>query len=59
MNTYNVVWTERMSVNVQANSEDEAIEMIMNGEFDEAGVSAEIDGSAEAYKMENLIEEAK
>ncbi len=52
MKTFNVVWEERMSVNVQAKNEMEAIEKVMEGNYDEAGVSSEISNQPEAYKME-------
>ncbi len=51
MKTYNVVWTERMSVNVKANSYQEAREMVLNCEHDESQVSAELDSSPEAYEI--------
>ena len=52
MKLYNVVWEERMSVNVQAKSEEEAIEMVHNCEYDEAGVSSEISTPPEAFEMD-------
>jgi len=51
MKTYNVVWEEKMSVNVEAKSELEAINMILNCEYDESQTSSEISGSPEAFKI--------
>ncbi len=48
---YNVVWTERMSVEVEANDEQEACRIVLDCEHDEAGVSSEIDTSPEAYRV--------
>lgn len=52
MKTFNVVWEERMSVNVEAKSEEEAVEMVHSCNYDEAGVASEISTPPEAYKME-------
>ena len=54
MKLYNVVWEERMSVNVIAKSEEEAVEKIHQCDYDEAGVSAEISTPPEAYEMEEV-----
>lgn len=50
MKTYNVIWTERMSVNVQAKNEQEAREKVLNSEHDYSQVSAEIDSQPEAIE---------
>ena len=53
MKLYNVVWEERMSVNVQADSEEEAIEQVMTQDrYNEA--SSEISTPPEAYEMEEV-----
>jgi hypothetical protein len=54
MKLYNVVWEERMSVNVIAKSEEEAVEMVHQCEYDEGQVSAEISTPPEAYEMEDV-----
>ena len=51
MKTYNVVWSERMSINVQAENEQKAREKILNCEHDESQVSSEIDSQPEAFDM--------
>jgi hypothetical protein len=51
MKTFNVVWTERMSVNIEAETADEAVDKAWNSEYDENGVSSEMDGSIEAYEI--------
>ena len=57
MKLYNVVWEERMSVNVIAETEEKAIEMVHQCEYDEAGVNAEISTPPEAYEMEEVKQE--
>lgn len=52
MKTYNVVWTERHAVNIEAETEEEAIQKAYNCDYDEAGLSAEIDSMPEAYEMD-------
>lgn len=52
MKTFNVTWEERMSVNVDAKSEEEAVEMVHSCNYDEAGVASEISMMPEAYEME-------
>ena len=51
LKTFNVVWTEQMSTNVQAENEEKACEKVLNCEHDEASVSAEIDTSPVAYEI--------
>lgn len=51
MKTYNVVWTERHAVNIEAETEEEAIEKACQCDYDEAGLSAEIDSMPEAYEI--------
>lgn len=51
MKTYNVIWTERMSVNIEAENEEQAVDKVWNCEHDENGVSSEIDGGIEAYEI--------
>ena len=51
MPTYNVVWSERMSVNVEAKNEQEAIEMVLNCEHDESQVASELDIQPRAYEV--------
>lgn len=48
---YNVIWTERMSVNVQAKNEAQAREKVLNCEHDESEVSSELDSQPEAYEV--------
>ena len=52
MKIFNVRWEEAFSVNVQAKSEEEAIEMVLNCEYDEGGVSGELSVQPEAFEME-------
>jgi hypothetical protein len=54
INTYNVVWTEKFSVNVEAESEEKAIEIINKREFKEEEVAGEINTSPIAYLMPKL-----
>lgn len=54
LKTYNVVWTERMSVNIEEKSENEAVDKVWNSEYDENGVSSEMDSSIVAYLMPKL-----
>lgn len=51
MKTFNVVWSERMSVNVEAENEQEAREKVLNCEHDEAQVASELDMQPEAYEI--------
>lgn len=44
-----VIWTEKMSVEVEAESEEEAREIVLNCEHNEVGVSAELDSQPEAF----------
>lgn len=49
MKTYNVIWTERFSVNIEAKNEALAEEMIHNCDYDENGVASEISNNPEAF----------
>ena len=51
LKTFNVVWNEKMSVNIEATSREEAEEMAWNCEYDENEVSSEMDSAMEAYEM--------
>ena len=51
MKTYNVIWEERHSVNVKAENEEEAIEKIHSGDYDEAGEAAQLSGQPEAHEF--------
>lgn len=48
---FNVIWTERMSVEIQAETADEAVDKAWNSEYDENNLSSEIDSSMEAYEI--------
>lgn len=50
--TYSVVWEERLSVNVEAKNEEEAIQMVHNCDYDENGVASEISGMPEAFVID-------
>lgn len=52
MKNYNVTWEERLSVNVEAESEKEACDKILNCDYDENGVAYEISNSPEAFEIE-------
>lgn len=52
MKTYNVIWTERFSVNVEAKNEALAEGMIHNCNYDESNVSSEIDSMPVAYLID-------
>ena len=52
MKTYNITWEECHSVNVKANTEDEAISIVHKCEHDTANESAEIVGDYEAIEMD-------
>lgn len=47
--TYNVIWSERMSVNVRARNAQEAREIVLNCQYNEQEVSSELDNQPEAY----------
>jgi hypothetical protein len=49
MKTFNVVWLEKHSVNVDAKNEEEACAKVLSGDYDEA--AAEFEGEATAYEM--------
>ena len=49
MKIYNVIWTECMSVNVEANSVDEAKNIVYDRKYDENGLASEIDSPLEVY----------
>ncbi len=51
MKKYIVRWDERHSVEVEAESEQEAEDIVRNCEHDESAVSAELNGSPEAYEV--------
>lgn len=51
MKTYNVIWTERHSVTIEANSADEATIKAHEGNYNEGLHSAELDGQPEAYEI--------
>jgi hypothetical protein len=51
MKKFIVSWDERHSVEIEAETKEEAQELVMNGEFDAAGECAEINGSAEASEV--------
>jgi len=50
---YNVRWQESFSVNVEAESEEKAEDMIMDNKYDEAQVNSEISSSPEAFEMKD------
>lgn len=52
MKIFNVVWEERMSINVQAETEENAIEMVHECNYDEQQISSEISGMPEAIEIE-------
>lgn len=52
MKTYNVIWEERMSVNVQANSKEEAEQKVHDCEYQDDQVSSELSLYPEAYEVE-------
>ena len=54
MPKYNVVWSERMSIEVEAKNEKEAREIVLNCEHDESQVSSELDMQPEVYKINNV-----
>lgn len=54
MKTYSVVWHEKMSVNIEAESQEEAVNKAWDSDYDENGVASEIDGSIEAYLIPNI-----
>lgn len=49
--TYNVAWSENLSVNVKAENPDEAIEKIYQNQYDEGQVSAELGQPPEAFEI--------
>lgn len=49
--TYNVIWTEKLSIQIQANSEQEAVEKVHDCEYDNNQISTEIDSTPEAYEI--------
>jgi len=51
MKTYNVIWTEQLSVNIEAISEEEAVRKVYDCEYDENNLSSEISSSPEAYHL--------
>lgn len=57
MKIYQVIWTEKHSVNVKAESKEQATNLIMNSSYDEMSVSSEIDMPPEAYEVnyQNII----
>jgi len=48
---YNVIWEEELSVNVEAENEEEAVEMIHECNYDENGVASEITLPPRAYHL--------
>jgi len=52
MATYNVIWEEKHSVNVEAKSENEAIDKIHRSDYDQGETSAEVSVPPKAYKMD-------
>lgn len=51
MKKYKVYWTEKKSIIIEAQSEDEAIDKVWNGQHDENGVSSEMDNTIEAIEI--------
>ncbi len=51
---YKVVWEEQKNVIVAAKNEEEAVEMVHQGDYDEAEVSTEVSVSPEAFKIEKV-----
>ena len=51
MKTYKVYWTEKMSVNIEAESENEAVDKAWDSNYDENQVQTEIDGAMEAVEL--------
>jgi len=52
MKTFNIVWEERHSINIEAKSEKEAIKKVYSSEYDEGQESAEISSPPEAFEMD-------
>lgn len=51
MKIYEVVWSEKKCINIEANSVAEAQNIVMSGEYEEGEVGAEIDSVPIAYEM--------
>lgn len=51
MKTFNVVWEEQLKVEVEAKSEEEAIEKVSDGDYDEGSVEKEVSVSPEAFEL--------
>lgn len=51
MKEYQVVWTEKMSLNIEANNAEEAIDVVTEATFDPAKISSEIDTEPRAYEL--------
>lgn len=48
---FNVVWVERMSVNVNAKDEEEAINKVIDLDYDQSQVVASLDSRPTAHKI--------
>ena len=50
--TFEVIWSERMSVNVEAETKEEAEQMIHDSDYQDDQVGSEIDSQPEAFELD-------
>ncbi len=58
MKTYNVTWSERHSVNVEAESEQEAVDAVLNSEYDAAQEAAKFNSDLSACEINEQLPES-
>jgi len=52
LKTFNVVWEEKHSVNIDAESEEDAIQKVLDCDYDDTQTSAEVSAVPEAFEID-------
>jgi len=55
MKCYSIRWEESHAVTIQAENEADAVEKVMQCDYDHANESVEISASPEAVELENYV----